>query len=75
MKICGITLEPESNLFLFKLKIDVANSVKYDNQIDNEIFEKFDLANNANINIFEAYTETWTVILSSCIFSKISLIQ
>lgn len=41
----------------------------YDKSIDKEVYQLFDLSENENINIFETYTETWTVILSSTMYS------
>ena len=43
----------------------------YDKSIDNEIFHKFDINSKDHINIFETYTETWTVILSTIMYSKL----
>ena len=41
----------------------------YDKSIDGEVYQMFDIDKKDNINIFETYTETWTVILSSTIYS------
>ena len=42
---------------------------QYAKNIDKEIFNHFDIVTKNNINIFETYTETWAVIISTTIYS------
>lgn len=44
----------------------------YDTGIDRQIVNLFDLHDPKNINIFETYTESWTIIISSVINSLLS---
>lgn len=40
----------------------------YDEAIDTHVYSMFDMKENTKLNIFEAYTETWTVLLSTVFY-------
>lgn len=41
----------------------------YPDDYNNRLFRKFNISKNTNINLFESYTELWTVVFSSVMFS------
>ena len=43
-----------------------------DRKLDQLVYQMFDVSGDNYINLFECYTESWTVIFSSCIYSLMS---
>ena len=42
---------------------------QYPDSINDQVFQKYNISSYDTINLFEAYTETWTVIFSSTLYS------